>query len=335
MDFLDKLPLAPEQVPVVAFVAIFLAIFLVGWALISIGRRNPSTDRRLVFGFLTTPLARIIPQTRRGSERVAQELRRAGRFHPKAKDEFLAVRNVLTLGCLAMTWMWMMAAAEPNSPLLIPILVIGGVATLLAYSLPILILEWKAARRVERIQYGLPDALDIVTMALSGGASLQRALQSVGREIRPIHPDLAQEFDIIYTQTETGSLGQALNQFSNRIDVPDVRSLTTLVGQTHTLGANVAPALRDFGDSIRRAHRQRAEERGNKTSVKLLFPIALCLTPPVYILLLAPAVLEIKDFVERENRPGGVLEQRTPDTLNRGLRSQAPPAPTPLTGAAS
>ena len=69
----------------------------------------------------------------------------------------------------------------------------------------------------------------------------------------------------------------------------------------------VAVALRDYSDSIRRGFRQRAEEKGNKNSVKLLLPVVLCLAPPVYILLLAPAVLELRDFIIRENKPGGVL----------------------------
>jgi hypothetical protein len=41
----------------------------------------------------------------------------------------------------------------------------------------------------------------------------------------------------------------------------------------------------------------------------MLLPVSFCLAPPVYILLLAPALLELRDFVSRENRPGGVLSQ--------------------------
>ncbi len=262
-----------------------------------------------------------IPQSRAKAERLSADLRRAGKYHPKAREEFLATRNVITLGAITLTWFWLMLLAEPGSRLLLPILVAGVVATIFAYSLQTLFLQWFAARRVARIQAGLPDALDMVTMCLTGGVPLQRALKSVGHEIRPIHPDLAKEFDIIHTQTETGSLDQALRQFAHRIDIPEVQSLTTLVHQTQQLGANVSAALRDFGDSIRRSARQRAEERGNKTSVKLLFPIALCLTPPVYILLLGPALLEIKDFVDRENQPGGILTQ--PSTPSQRLSQRA------------
>ena len=105
------------------------------------------------------------------------------------------------------------------------------------------------------------------------------------------------------------------------------------------LGGNVSSAFRDFADSIRRTRRQSAEERGNKASVKLLFPVVFCLAPPIYILLLGPAALELKQFVQRENRPGGALSQSAavPEPRTNRPRSQdsptlappsQPPAPT-------
>ena len=113
--------------------------------------------------------------------------------------------------------------------------------------------------------------------------------------------------EIIRRQAEAHTLENALTQFADRINVAEIKSLAALVTQTERLGTNVATALRDYADSIRRGFRQRAEEQGNKNSIKLLLPVTLCLAPPVYILLLAPAVLELRDFIIRENRPGGVL----------------------------
>ena len=41
--------------------------------------------------------------------------------------------------------------------------------------------------------------------------------------------------------------------------------------------------------------------------MKMLFPLVFCLAPPVYIMLLAPAMIEMRAFVTEENRPGGIL----------------------------
>ena len=70
------------------------------------------------------------------------------------------------------------------------------------------------------------------------------------------------------------------------------------------------------------ARRQRAEEKGNKTAVKMLFPLVFCLAPPVYMMLHTPAVIELRDFVHRESRAGGALSasaESIAETLEQSL----------------
>jgi tight adherence protein C len=208
-----------------------------------------------------------------------------------------------------------------------------GVAAL--YGVPRLWLQSKGNRRVQRIQVGLPDALDMTNMCLTGGLPLQPALARVSSEIRVSHADLALEFDIVRRHAETFTLEQALSKFAERIDVPEIKSLTAMVTQAERLGTNVARALGEYADSLRRSHRQRAEERGNAASVKMLLPVALCLAPPVYILLLAPPLFQMREFVVRENQPGGFLTPvnpnapASPDFFRRygNNRSRTPGAP--------
>ena len=161
----------------------------------------------------------------------------------------------------------------------------------------------------------MPDALDVVTMAVTGGLPFQGALDSVRHEIRSAHPELGREFDIIHRHAETSNLEQAFDQFAERVDAPEIRSLAAIVSQSERMGANVAVALRDYADGIRRASRLRAEERANRTSVKLLFPVVLCLAPPTYILLLGPAFLELRNFVRQQSGAGGALTQADPSRL--------------------
>jgi tight adherence protein C len=297
-------------IPLAVFTGIALAIVLLGQLLIGLRRsRTPAgvVRRPLVFGPLTGLLAAIVPASREFRASLDHELKQAGFYEPRAVDQFLAVRNALLIG-----WMLLVAAAacaiyDPARDITLPVLGVGVVVLVLLYALPRLWLQAAAARRVQRIQSGLPDALDMITMCLSGGLPLQPALERVGKEIKTVHPDLGLELEIIRRQADAHTLEHALTQFANRVDVAEISSLAALVAQTERLGTNVAVALRDYSDSIRRGFRQRAEEKGNKNSVKLLLPVVLCLAPPVYILLLAPAVLELRDFIIRENKPGGVL----------------------------
>jgi tight adherence protein C len=147
----------------------------------------------------------------------------------------------------------------------------------------------------------------MATMCMSGGVPLQSALMRVSDEMQSIHPDLAFELRVMGRQMEAASLDMAVGQFAARIDAPEVQSLAAILGQTERQGSGVAAAFELFADNVRLNRRQRSEEAGNKTAIKLLFPLVFCLAPPVFLMLLAPAAVELTDFVKRERQPGGAI----------------------------
>jgi tight adherence protein C len=299
----------PTLIAAGAFVVIALTIYTLGRLLLPSNRNNPDGRKPLAFGPFTRPLAAMLPSL--ADAELAKDLRRAGLYHPWAMQEYLAIRNALVLGWMAVCALAYVLIVRNETRWTIPFLVLAIVVMIICYSVPRLMLQAKAAARLQRIERSLPDGLDMITMVMEGGLSLVASLEHVGRELGAAHPDLACELTLVAHHTRARALDHALKQFADRIDTPDVQSLSALVSYAERLGSDMVGAFRDFADGIRRGARQRAEERGNKASVKLLFPIVLCLAPPVYILLLAPAMLELRSFVLRENRPGGVLSQET------------------------
>ena len=55
--------------------------------------------------------------------------------------------------------------------------------------------------------------------------------------------------------------------------------------------------MNEQADHLRVARRQTATLQANKTPVKLVLPILFCFAPPALILLTAPAMLELRDFL--------------------------------------
>lgn len=324
---------------IVAPVAAFLAI---SGLLVLIGRRLTRTpsgetfqerpgirDRRpLVFGGLTHALGGVIPDLFQQTENLNRDLVRAGFYRPYARIEYLAIRNALVVGTVLLTAAWVAATEDLGTRTTLRIVLAGMIVTTLCFALPRLYVRWYGTRRIHRIEAGLPDALDLITMCVTGGLPLQSALDRVPDGIAYAHRDLAYELDIVRRQSAARSLEHALRHLTQRIDTPEVDALAALVSHADDLGTDVGAALRDYADSMRRNHRQRAEERGNKMSVKLLFPVVLCLAPATYLVMMAPSLVEVKQFIERENKPGGAFG---PTNLRERTTQPANPAITPTT----
>ncbi|MCY2992003.1 MAG: type II secretion system F family protein [Planctomycetota bacterium] len=264
-------------------------------------------------GPLSQILAASIPQAKREIVGIEKELRQAGYYERFAIQRYLATRNGALLLVVALTLGAVVGVVgDPRATSVV--IVIGLLAFGCFYGLPRLYLERLARERVNRIQQGLPDALDTMTMCITAGLPLREALAKVCEEIRTSQPDIGKEFEIIRAQAEAGSMTQALRQFAERTGGPDIRSLASIIGQTERLGTNVAIALRDYADNVRQASRQRLEERVSRLSIKMLFPIIFCLAPPAYIVLCGPPILQLADFITRKD--------------NRADKSLIPPPPT-------
>lgn len=319
--------------PLSAFMILFALMWLFGRMFLArVDRCEVEEGRsRPAFGVLTNVFAALLPISAAAKQIIDRELRQAGFYAPHARADYLATRNVALFAWIILVAFAAFAVYDPQQDLTVLILVIGIVFGILIFAAPRLVLQSRAHRRVTNIQAALPDGLDMLNMCMTGGLSLQMAIERVGSEIRSSHPDLATEFDIIRRHSETHTMEHALDLFAERIDTPEIRSLAAITSQSVHLGSNVGGAMQDYADGMRTSQRQRAEERGNRRSVAMLFPVALCLAPPVYILLLGPALLELRDFALRENRAGGVLSVDM-ETLQQGVmapRLAAEPATPP------
>lgn len=251
------------------------------------------------FGPLTPVLAAMLPESEARRETLKVELRHAGYYQPHAMQNIAAVRYVAIVLPLLLMGALMILAPQRLEPL-----AVGGLIALpiMGWALPRLYVRGKGADRKSEIERSLPDVLDMLNMCVSQGMTLLVALQRVNRELRSVYPALSEELQIVAEQAKIGTLEHALQNFQQRVDVPDVHSFATLLIQTERMGTSVSVALADYAKNMRESLRQRADEKANKATFKLLFPTVLCLMPAVYMFLLGPAVVELSDFFNGGNR---------------------------------
>jgi tight adherence protein C len=162
------------------------------------------------------------------------------------------------------------------------------------YLLPDMWLRRKIKKRRERIRRSLPDALDLLVICVEAGLGLDQAMLRVGQELIISHPDIHQEFIQVNLEQLAGKPRlEAWKSAAERTQIPEFALFVSMLTQADRFGTPIVRALSRFGDEIRMKRRQRAEEMAAKTKIKILFPLVLFIFPCIFIVLLAPAILNI------------------------------------------
>ena len=259
-----------------------------------------------IFGAATPMLAQMLPESEGRRSQTITELKAAGYYKPQAVQSMAALRYVLIV--VALLFFGLLLVLVP--PALEGTAFMGLiVAPLLGWAVPPLYVGYQATDRIAKIERGMPDLLDMLNMCVSQGLTVPQAMERIGRDLTPVHPELAQELQIVVEQSRLGTLEQALENLSERIDLQEVHSFTSLIIQTERMGTSVSAALAEYSDGMRESLRQRADEKANQATFRLLFPTVTCLMPAVFIFLLGPAMVEISEFMSEGGRD--ILSQGT------------------------
>lgn len=257
-------------------------------------------DSDRTFGPLLNPaLASLLPDTPERQEEARRELNAAGFYNPHALENLAATRYALMMLSVLVFGGLLLVVPTRFEPMAIAGLIIGPI---LGWALPMLRVRSKAAERTREIGKAMPDLLDMLNMCVSQGLTVPDALKRILRDFRGVYPALAQELSIVLEQARINDLHTALESFGRRINLPEVHSFTTLLIQTERMGTSVTDALTTYSDTMRESLKQRADEKGNRATFRLLFPTVMCLMPAVYLFLLGPAVNELSKFFNEGGR---------------------------------
>jgi len=180
--------------------------------------------------------------------------------------------------------------AFPRFNPLVSVLVVVGLSALGFYAVP-LWLRMTADSRRGAIQRALPDAVDLMVISVEAGLSLDGAIQQVGNKLKGKNP-LGDEFERVITEIHLGNTRQdALVAMGQRTGLDDVNQLVQALAQSEQMGVPIAKMLRNHAESVRSVRRQRAQERGGRAGLMMLFPMIGCIFPTIWIILVGPALL--------------------------------------------
>ena len=167
-------------------------------------------------------------------------------------------------------------------------------AGLVGYVLPTFFVRSRISSRQREMQKALPDALDLFVVCVEAGLGLNQAISRVSEEIERVSPVLAEQLALVNLEIRAGTpRDEAFRNLGDRTGLQDIKSLMAMLIQTDRFGTSVADALRIQADTLRTKRRQRAEEAAAKTTIKLVFPLVLCIFPAMFVVVLAPSVIAI------------------------------------------
>ena len=251
---------------------------------------QPFSERVIVpmIQSLSEVAQRFTPQ--QTMEKARRQLRLAGISHKVKPGHFLIARlgGAVIGGGLG----FLLATSASDSPTYQRILMpVGGLA--LGYYIPVMLLMSKIRRRQEDVIKALPDALDLLTICVEAGLGFDAAMAKVAEKW---DNELSLAFARTVQEMQLGKLRrEALRDMANSLDVSDVTSFVAAIVQADQLGVSMAKVMRIQSEQMRMKRRQRAEEKARQAPVKIMIPLVFFIFPTILIVLLGPAILQIRE----------------------------------------
>ncbi|HWC22248.1 MAG TPA: type II secretion system F family protein [Flexivirga sp.] len=218
------------------------------------------------------------------SERLTRGLDRAGHPAPWTVERLLGAKGVCAI--IGAFLGLMLGHGLTISGVFLAVLL--GV---LLFFLPDVLIYNAATHRQEHVARGFAEALDMLTICVEAGQGFDAALQEVARNLNgPIAGELARMTAEIQIGT---SRSEAFQGMGERVNLPEVKGFVSAISQADRLGIPIASVLREQTVAMRLARKQRAEAQAQKVTVKILFPLVLCIFPALMIVILGPGGIRI------------------------------------------
>jgi tight adherence protein C len=220
-------------------------------------------------------------------------LAQAGYYHDAAPTIYVGTQ--LILGLLALTLGGATAFSFELSLMIRACIIIAVVAFFAL--LPNILVTLRKRRRTANVRSHLPDAIDLLEICVSSGMGLDTAWNAVCEEFRGVSPILADEMALSNLEMHLGAQrADAMRNMAKRTGVEDISSMVATLVQSEKFGTSVSQALRTYADAMRSERSQRAEEAAEKLAVMLLFPMVMFIFPCMFIVILGPAGVKIREM---------------------------------------
>jgi len=237
---------------------------------------------------------RFAPIVGGDQERLIKSLAAAGFTRHGSLASFIAIKAIMAVVVVLSTWLMLEWWHLFSAPLYRLALV--GIALIIGWRVPDWVLNYLVRQRRERIEQGIPDALDLLVVCSESGVSLNQAIEEVSRQLRLSNPDVADEFAITSAEMRVlPDFTQALDNLVERTGLINLRGLVATLKQSLQFGTSLAESLRIVASELRGERQAKMEERAARLPVLLAIPMMMFILPCLLMIVGTPVVLRMID----------------------------------------
>lgn len=170
-------------------------------------------------------------------------------------------------------------------------IVIMGLLIFVGFVIPDSVLNRRVDERQREILRTLSDTLDLLTISVEAGLSLNAAIAQVVQNVPGV---LSSEFARMLQEIQLGvPRSDAFRHLADRTDVEELNAFALAMIQADVFGVSIASVLRTQAQQLRIKRRQRAEAKAQQTPVKIVFPLVLCVLPALFVVIIGPGAIRI------------------------------------------
>lgn len=146
-------------------------------------------------------------------------------------------------------------------------------------------------QRLRAANAGVSQFAGLLSVELRSGLGVDAALENVANELDGV---LSDEMQTATLQVRLGMpRTRALELLRERLPAHNVERLVQTLQHAGELGAPVAETLDNLAADCTTRRYQEVREEAAKLPVKLLFPVLLCIFPPMLLVIAGPAMVSI------------------------------------------
>lgn len=173
-------------------------------------------------------------------------------------------------------------------------IIIPAIAAVIGLLLPDFLVRYRRKRYIQRVEQGLPDALDLLVICAQAGLGLTAAIARVADEMQNGNADIGLEFALTSRELQLmADSRMALTNMGSRTGVDGLVRLATTLVQSMQYGTPLTDSMRVLSSEMRQDILTRFEARAARLGVLLTLPMIIFILPCVFLIVGGPAAIQV------------------------------------------